>query len=246
MHYSLLSTLLILSLLATVLIIPIQASAQTVTQGEWKTGYIRVVTSPLGAHDATIRYKLSSGEIGFIYYDANGKQIERDAIWADPYFQQLALNILSNSSGTLILELPRTVIDSKMPDNVTDAPLKAFFHQDTSIIPADIHELNKTADMRVVSIDFPVLRPDSAYNIGITGSYAMPEFGAIAPIALGLSLGSMLFLSIRLRRFSSDKQPKHWPKFMDGHQSISDRLSNQPISHQNFRLSSVAYSVVFL
>ena len=167
-----------------------------------------MVTSPVGSHDATIRYKLSSGEIGFIYYDTNGKQVERDVIWADPYFLSLSINIISNSSGTLILELPRTVIDSKMSDNVTDAQLTAFFRQDTGIIPAAIRELNKTADIRVVSIDFPLLKSDSAYNIGIQGSYAMPEFGAIASIALALSLVSLLFLTIRFRRFSSE-EPKH-------------------------------------
>jgi hypothetical protein len=200
--------MLILSVPTILLTTAIQVSAQTVTQGEWKTGYVRVVTSPVGSHDATIRYKLSSGEIGFIYYDTTGKQVERDAMWADPYFQQLSINIISNSSGTLILELPRSVIDSKIPDNVTDAPLTAFFRQDTNIIPVPVHELNNTADMRLVSIDFPLLKPDSAYNVGIRGSYAMPEFGAIVPIVLALSLASMLFLTIGFRRFSSEKQPK--------------------------------------
>src|SRR5437867_10325670 len=208
MQYCSLLVVLILSLPIILLTTAVQVSAQTMAQGEWKTGYVRLVTSPVGSHDATIRYKLSSGEIGFIYYDTNGKQVERDVIWADPYFLSLSLNIISNSSGTLILELPRSVIDSKMSDNVTDAQLTAFFRQDTGIIPAAIRELNKTADIRVVSIDFPLLKSDSGYNIGIRGSYAMPEFDAIAPIALGLSLVSLLFLTIRFRRFSSE-QSKH-------------------------------------
>lgn len=190
---SFLFLLFLLAIPLTSLISVADGSSNNTAKEEWKTAYIRVVTSPSGTHDATIRYKLSSGEI------------ERGVILADPYFQQLSINIISNSSGTLILELPRSVIDSKMSDNVTDASLTAFFRQDTNIVPAAIHELNKTKDMRVVSIDFPVLRSDSTYNIGIQGSYVIPEFGTIAPIALGVCLVSVLFLTTRFRRFSSEK-----------------------------------------
>ena len=199
MQYSL---LLILSLLAILLIIPVPASAQTLAEEDWKTAQVRVVTSPSDAHDATIRYKLSSGEIGFIYTDANGtRQIQRDVIQAYPQFQSLSINVINGAYGTLVLELPRNVIDAKMSDNVADAPLTAFFHQDTSIIPAAVQELNKTEDLRVVAIDFPVLESDSAYNISIQGTYVIPEFGAVAPIALGLALTGVLSLATRFRLF---------------------------------------------
>ncbi|HEX7033524.1 MAG TPA: hypothetical protein VF172_11040 [Nitrososphaera sp.] len=191
MQYSSLATLLILSLLASFPIVSPQASAQAAADGDWKTASVRDATSPSGGDNATIRYKLSGGEI------------ERNVVTAYPPFQTLAINIVSDSSGTLILELPRSVIDSKMSDNVTDAPLTAFFRQGTDITPATIRELNNTADMRVVSIDFPVLESDSTYNIGIQGTYVIPEFGAIAPIALGLSLVSALLLTTRFRLFSS-------------------------------------------
>lgn len=125
------------------------------------------------------------------------QQVERDVVWADPYFQQLSINIISNSSGILILELPRSVIDSKMPDNVTDSSLVGFFRQGTFTSPAVVHELNGTEDNRVVSIDFPVLGRDSIYNLGIQGTYVMPEFGGWATAALALSLVSVLFLSIK-------------------------------------------------
>lgn len=211
-------------IIALLLINPVQASApqNVVTQGEWKIGYIRVVTSPIGTHDATIRYKLSSGEIGFPYKDKNGKaQVERDVIWADPWFHGLSLNIISNSSGTLTLELPRSVIDSRMvgennnnstTKNDDAPPLTAFFRYPTGIVPATIHELNKTSDMRLVSIDFPVLPSDYGYNIGIRGTSVIPEFDGMAPppAALALSLVSMLYLTIRFnRRFNSKKQSRY-------------------------------------
>lgn len=175
---------------------------QTHSEPEWKTAYVRVTTSSIDTYDATIKYKLSSGEIGFTYTDANGtQQIERNVILTDPYFQQLSVNIINGSSGTLVLELPRSVIDSKMSDNVTDAPLTAFFRQNGVITPADIDELNETAEMRVISIDFPALQSDSAYNIGIQGSYVIPEFDSTAAFVMvpGI-IGSLLAVGVLQQR----------------------------------------------
>ena len=197
---------MIISILAIAFIIPIQASAQTATTGEWKTLNVRTTTSPVGSHDATIRYKLSTGEIGIFGNDSNGKLIKREEIIVDPYFQSLSTNILSNSSGTLVLELPRTVIDSKMPNNVTDAPFTAFFSENGHLVEANIHELNTTATMRTVSIDFPLLGDVSAYNFSIRGTYAIPEFDENTPL-LVLSLASVVILSLKFRNFGSDKRP---------------------------------------
>lgn len=179
-----------------------QASAQSgVPEGEWKTAQIRVAASPLGTYDAPIRYKLSSGEIGIIYTDANGtQQTQRDVILADPNFQQLSINIISSTSGTLVLELPRSVIDSKMSDNSTDAPLTAFFRQDAIITPATVNELSKTEDTRIASIDFPVLKSDSAYNIGIQGTYVIPEFGSFAVLIVAVSIASVILGSRYVKR----------------------------------------------
>jgi hypothetical protein len=196
----------------------LQALAATTTviqgeQGEWKTAKVWASPSPAGNYIATVKYKLSNGELGFPYIDINGKaQVERNVIVADPYFQQLSLNIInSTSAGTIILELPRSVIDSKTTtaaDNATrtaaDALFTAFFRYPTGVIvPASVVELNKTADTRLVSIDFPVLPSDNAYNLGIKGTYVIPEFGGWATAALALSFASVLFLFTKSRMFSS-------------------------------------------
>lgn len=96
----------------------------------------------------------------------------------------MSIYVIDGASGTLVLKLPGRIIDSKMPDNSADAPLTAFFRQDATI-SATVYELGKTEGTRIVSIDFAVLKSDPTYNMGIQGTYVMPEFGSF-PVVIEL------------------------------------------------------------
>jgi YVTN family beta-propeller protein len=169
----------------------------------WKTA--RVFIASEGFSNATIRYKLSSGAIETPYIDMNGqRQVQRNVIVADIYFPSLTIPINSSSPGTLVIELPRRIIDSKMNDNVTDSTFSPVIRTYPGPIlkPAAFMELNKTDTTRVLAVQYPARLSNEMsdqVDIIISGQLSIPEFGtSVAITVMALSIGvTALILSRR-------------------------------------------------
>ena len=125
---------------------------------------------PVDGSDFKIIYAMSEGMVKQIYPDEDAKS--------------LFVNIDSVSSGTLVIKLPREVIDAKFGEGDDD-----FFvvidGEETSFDEA------KAEDERTLTIDYPA----GAEEIEIIGTSVVPEFGAIALIILMISIMAVIFAS---------------------------------------------------
>ena len=105
-------------------------------------------------------------------------------IYPDEDAKSLFVNIDSVSDGTLVIKLPREVIDAKFGEGDDD-----FFvvidGEETSFDEA------KAEDERTLTIDYPA----GAEEIEIIGTSVVPEFGAIALIILMISIMAVIFAS---------------------------------------------------
>jgi predicted secreted protein with PEFG-CTERM motif len=104
----------------------------------------------------------------------------------------LTINVSATSDGTLHLKLPRNVIDAR--ENGTSGADTSFtvFLDDTENVEPD-ESTPGTADMRQISIDFPA----GTEKIDVTGTFAVPEFGSIAAIMLGISIVGIIIATAR-------------------------------------------------
>jgi hypothetical protein len=81
----------------------------------------------------------------------------------------LLANIVSTSDGTLTIELPRNIIDSKKQGGIDDDYAASADGQDTTA-----NEIKNTNQVRTLAIDF-----DKGTNqIEVTGDHIVPEFGS--------------------------------------------------------------------
>jgi hypothetical protein len=86
----------------------------------------------------------------------------------------LLVNIVSTSDGTLTIELPRNIIDSKKQGGIDDDYVASADGQDTTA-----NEIKNTNQVRTLAIDF-----DKGTNqIEVTGDHIVPEFGSSSAIA---------------------------------------------------------------
>jgi len=98
--------------------------------------------------------------------------------------KSLMVEIESISNGTLVIKLPREVIDAK------------FAGEDDSFIvlldglDVDFDE-STTGNERTLTIQYP----EGTEDIEIIGTYVIPEFGGIAVLILMVSVFSVIFVS---------------------------------------------------
>jgi hypothetical protein len=94
----------------------------------------------------------------------NSVSLEKDS-------STLLLNISSPSHGTLIIELPRNIIDSKRQGTNHDQNYVVF--EDSQYVP--VTQLKNNTQSRTLAIDFD----KGSLQIEVAGTHAVPEFGAI-------------------------------------------------------------------
>ena len=83
----------------------------------------------------------------------------------------LLLSISSPSHGTLTIELPRNIIDSKRQGTNHDQNYVVF--EDSQYVP--VTQLKNNTQLRTLAIDFD----KGSLQIEIAGSHAVPEFGTV-------------------------------------------------------------------
>lgn len=144
-------------------------------QQAWKT-----FTLNAAGQSYPIQYIITNGTV-------TGMSIDQKTV-------TLTVNISSTGDGNLQLKLPRNVIDARQGadgKSGADTDFTAFLDQAENVSPNE--STTPTADMRQISIDFP----SGSQNIQIVGTYAVPEFGAIAAIILGIAIVGIIIATTR-------------------------------------------------
>ena len=139
---------------------------------EHQEGYQTPLRGPIKIQGTNFKltYAISGGKINQVIPDLDEKS--------------LMVEIESISNGTLVIKLPREVIDAK------------FAGEDDSFIvlldglDVDFDE-STTRNERTLTIQFP----EGTEGIKIIGTYVIPEFGGIAVLILMVSLFSVIFVS---------------------------------------------------
>jgi len=120
--------------------------------------------------DFKLTYAISGGKINQVIPDLDEKS--------------LMVEIESISNGTLVIKLPREVIDAKFAGE-----------DDSFIVLLDGLDVNfdesTTGNERTLTIQYP----EGTEDIEIIGTYVIPEFGEIAVLILMVSVFSVIFVS---------------------------------------------------
>jgi predicted secreted protein with PEFG-CTERM motif len=145
----------------------------------------RPFTFEAGGEDYTIQYIITGGSI--------------TSVSASSETSSLTVEISSTADGTLQLRLPREVIDSRTGEDGRtgdDDEFVAFADE----VPADVEENDaaNTASVRQISIDFE----QGTGSIEVVGTYAVPEFGAIAAIILAVAIVGIIVATARYGKFN--------------------------------------------
>jgi len=110
----------------------------------------------------------------------------------------LTITINSTDKGNLQIRLPRNVIDARAGTDKRSGPDDNFtlFADD---VPSDTwDQTEQTADRRTLSIDFE----QGTETIDIVGTWAIPEFGAIAAIILAIAIVGIIVATARYGKFN--------------------------------------------
>jgi hypothetical protein len=153
---------------------PPSASAPSTTAGGNKTA----TTTPSaggGGGGGNKTYSLNIGGKTYpINYQITGNGNKLNNIIPQKDNATLLVNIVSTSDGTLTIELPRNIIDSKKQGGIDDDYVASADGQDTTA-----NEIKNTNQVRTLAIDF-----DKGTNqIEVTGDHIVPEFGSSSAIA---------------------------------------------------------------
>jgi len=156
-----------------------QYTATAGPSGGWKTFTIKV-----GNDSYPVQYKITGGTVA--------NMVPSTAT------SDLTITINSTDKGNLQIRLPRNVIDARAGTDKRSGPDDNFtlFADD---VPSDTwDQTEQTADRRTLSIDFE----QGTETIDIVGTWAIPEFGAIAAIILAIAIVGIIVATARYGKFN--------------------------------------------
>lgn len=132
------------------------------------------------AMNSRITLRSNTNQYPISYHITNGRisgiSIEKDNT-------TLLLNVTSVSNGTLIIELPRNVIDSKGPGNV-DNNFTIF--EDGQYV--NNNEIATNSKSRILMLNFD----NNPSVIEITGTHTVPEFANMTIVILAISIAGLM------------------------------------------------------
>jgi predicted secreted protein with PEFG-CTERM motif len=145
----------------------------------------RTVTVEIAGREHPIRYQINGGTL--------------TNMTADPETATLTATINSTAPGTLVVELPRSMIQSLSevgaPTGGNDTDFEAFVDTEGGIFD----ETMTNSTVRALTIPFD----QGAEEIEIVGTWVVPEFGAIAAIILAIAIVGIIVATTRYSKFSS-------------------------------------------
>lgn len=160
-------------------------AAITTNKQEETAGNFNILNITVGANTYPITYNITGGKVN------NITAIQQNST--------LVVNLSTNDDGTLTIQLPRNIIDSKGPQN-KDEDYLVFVDS----IHTEAEEATSNNQTRAISIDFE----NGAEQIEFAGTRIVPEFGngAISMLLLFVSLTGILAFTARYRKL------QHIPK----------------------------------
>jgi len=145
----------------------------------------RTITVEIAGREHPIRYQINGGTL--------------TNMTADPETATLTATINSTAPGALVVELPRSMIQSLSevgaPTGGNDTDFEAFVDTEGGIFD----ETMTNSTVRELTIPFE----QGAEEIEIVGTWVVPEFGAIAAIILAIAIVGIIVATTRYSKFSS-------------------------------------------
>ena len=148
-----------------------------------------IQTADAQGSNSTIDLKIDDKSYPVKYNITGGKLSNMTAMKEN---STLAIELVTNNDGTLTLELPRNIMDSKNPQN-EDEDYIVF--ADGVQIGAD--QITTNDQVRTLSIDFD----KGVEEIEIAGTRIVPEFGPLTPLLLAVGIIGVLAVTTKLIRF---------------------------------------------
>ena len=125
-----------------------------------------------------------------ITYNMTGGEISN--VTAMKENSTLLIDMATNDDGTLILELPRNIMDSKNPQNEDE---DYILFADGIQIGAD--QIVTNNQVRTLSVDFD----NGVEQIEIAGTRIVPEFGPLSGLLLAVGVLGVLAITAKLTKF---------------------------------------------
>ena len=152
----------------------------------WMEGIVNVGTSEVTTtsipEPELISEPVESQVTVELEHEISGGQVT--SMIADGNANSVLIEINSTNDGQITVTLPRDVIDAKVGDE-----------DDEFFVLVDNEEVEfeetTTASDRKVTVDFPA----GAETVEIVGTFAIPEFGTISAIVLGIAIVSIIALT---------------------------------------------------
>ena len=131
---------------------------------------VRTAVTTTASSNSTTNLK-SGSKMYPLNYRITGSGNNLNSISLEKDSSTLLLSLSSPSHGTLTIELPRNIIDSKIQGTNHDQNYVVF--EDSQYIP--VTQLKNNTQLRTLAIDFD----KGSLQIEIAGSHAVPEFGTV-------------------------------------------------------------------
>jgi predicted secreted protein with PEFG-CTERM motif len=109
----------------------------------------------------------------------HGQDVEVTSATIDTDSKVLALGIHADDGGMLVVGIPRMMLDAK---GVQDGDVPFMVYADDKLI--DHQQIDSDIAVRAISIEVPA----GAESLVISGTNAIPEFGAVATIILAAGI----------------------------------------------------------
>ena len=139
--------------------------------------------------NSTINLKIDDKSYPITYNLTGGKLSNITAMKEN---STLALDLVTNDDGTLILTLPRNIMDSKNPQN-KDEDYIVFGDG----VPIGADQITTNNQVRTLSIDFD----KGVEKIEIAGTRIVPEFGPLTAPLLAIGIIAVLVATAKLNKF---------------------------------------------
>jgi hypothetical protein len=175
MFLSVFSAFCLLVLFGSSMIPATQAQGNNGTQAQ---GNNNTVDVEIDGKSYPIAYNITGGEI------SNVTAMKENST--------LLIDIATNDDGTLILELPRNIMDSKNPQN-EDEDYILF----ADGIQTEADQIVTNNQVRTLSVDFD----NGVEQIEIAGTRIVPEFGPLSALLLAVGVLGVLAITAKLTKF---------------------------------------------
>lgn len=147
------------------------------------------LTTHAQGSNSTIEIKIDDKSYP-ITYNMTGGEISNMTAMKDN--STLVIDLVTNDDGTIVLELPRNIMDSKSPQN-KDEDYIVF----ADGLQTGADQITTDDQVRTLSIDFD----KGVEQLEIAGTRIVPEFGPLTALLLAVGVLGVLTVTAKLTKF---------------------------------------------